>query len=398
MKWTFPRPRRFGKDVFIYPFLISLLFLLVGEYVVYEMSLSSADHTIQRTLQRVKERSLYSLRFEEADKVNNLVRLLDKTQELARQTAETPKQSVNILRRFSKDMRLTGAVLLNDQMQIDSAVGISDADCRTLINLSRIPDVARWPQKISLDRVKINDKVYDYAAVSRRDKPGVVLTVESRNVTEHKSGLFTLDILFPDDSFLYESAVFITDNQSIIDTNEKRWLGRAVTDCPLLHFDNATQVRPSLALVHDGSHVWYGARTQVRGLTVYVFSPRNRVLAPCAYFAAFILFLYAVLQATMLFLRQHSLSTQMKALSDKLKTIQAVSSIFTEGLLASVKDGSFEILKASENFRFHLTGCRTTADIVKQMADKVVTEEYRKEYVSFHDVRKIGRASCRERV
>lgn len=389
MRFTLPRPRRFGKDVFIYPLLISLFFLTIGEYVVYEMSLSSADHTIQRTLQRVKERSLYSLRFEEADKVNNLVRLLDKTQELARQTAEFPMQSTGILRRFADDMRLTGAVLLNEKMQIDSIVGISDADCRELISLSRIPDVARWPQKSSLDRVKIHDKIYDYAAVSRRDKPGVVLTVEIRNVTERKSGLFTLDILFPDDSFLFESSVFITDNQSIIDTNEKQWLGRAVTDCPILHFDGATWVRPELVRIRDDGTTWYGARTQVRELAVYVFSPQNQVLAPCVYFAAFILFLYAALQTVMLCLRQHSLSLQMKALSDKLKTIQAVSSIFTEGLLASAKDGSFEILKASDSFRPFLSGCRTTDDIVKQMADKVITEEYRDKYVAFHDIRTV---------
>ena len=56
----------------------------MGGYAVYETSLSAADQTIQHMLQRVKERSLYSLRFEDVDRVNSLVRLMDKAKELAR--------------------------------------------------------------------------------------------------------------------------------------------------------------------------------------------------------------------------------------------------------------------------------------------------------------------------
>lgn len=75
---TAARPFHYGKDVFLYPLLIFLVFFFIGEYAVYETSLSAADQTIQHMLQRVKERSLYSLRFEDVDRVNSLVRLMDK--------------------------------------------------------------------------------------------------------------------------------------------------------------------------------------------------------------------------------------------------------------------------------------------------------------------------------
>ena len=74
---TAVRPFHYGKDVFLYPLLICLVFFFMGEYAVYETSLSAADQTIQHMLQRVKERSLYSLRFEDVDRVNSLVRLMD---------------------------------------------------------------------------------------------------------------------------------------------------------------------------------------------------------------------------------------------------------------------------------------------------------------------------------
>jgi len=75
---------RFGKEIFLYPILASLALFAVGLWAVYQVSLTNADETIQRTLHRVRERSLYSLRFEDADKVNSLVRLMDKAADYER--------------------------------------------------------------------------------------------------------------------------------------------------------------------------------------------------------------------------------------------------------------------------------------------------------------------------
>ena len=383
---TAARPFHYGKDVFLYPLLICLVFFFVGGYAVYETSLSAADQTIQHMLQRVKERSLYSLRFEDVDRVNSLVRLMDKAKELARQTEEHPKNLKETLTRFQRDMRLTGAVLLNDKLEADAVVGIASEDWRRIVNMSRLPDVIRWPQKNSMDRIRLHGQFYDYAAVARRDKPGIVLTIDSNDIGERKNGLFTLDILFPDDSFLLKSAVFITDGTVIIDTNEKDWLGRSVAESPIADFETSSQVRSNLVRVKAEGRTWYGARTHARDLSVYVFSPQTAILQPCWYFAAFMLFAYAVLQAVIMYMRQHSLSAQMRELTDKLKTIQAVSAIFSEGLIASVKDRHFEVIKASASFQSLLSGCRNTDDIVNRLADTVVTPEARGDYLTFHQI------------
>ena len=39
---TAVRPFHYGKDVFLYPLLICLVFFFMGEYAVYETSLSAA--------------------------------------------------------------------------------------------------------------------------------------------------------------------------------------------------------------------------------------------------------------------------------------------------------------------------------------------------------------------
>ena len=383
---TAARPFHYGKDVFLYSLLICLVFFFVGGYAVYETSLSAADQTIQHMLQRVKERSLYSLRFEDVDRVNSLVRLMDKAKELARQTEEHPKNLKETLTRFQRDMRLTGAVLLNDKLEADAVVGIASEDWRRIVNMSRLPDVIRWPQKNSMDRIRLHGQFYDYAAVARRDKPGIVLTIDNNDTGERKNGFFTLDILFPDDSFLLKSTVFITDGTVIIDTNEKDWLGRSVAESPIADFETSSQVRSNLVRVKAEGRTWYGARTHARDLSVYVFSPQTAILQPCWYFAAFMLFAYAVLQAVIMYMRQHSLSAQMRELTDKLKTIQAVSAIFSEGLIASVKDRHFEVIKASASFQSLLSGCRNTDDIVNRLADTVVTPEARGDYLTFHQI------------
>ena len=383
---TAARPFHYGKDVFLYPLLICLVFFFVGGYAVYETSLSAADQTIQHMLQRVKERSLYFLRFEDVDRVNSLVRLMDKAKELARQTEEHPKNLKETLTRFQRDMRLTGAVLLNDKLEADAVVGIASEDWRRIVNMSRLPDVIRWPQKNSMDRIRLHGQFYDYAAVARRDKPGIVLTIDNNDTGERKNGFFTLNILFPDDSFLLKSTVFITDGTVIIDTNEKDWLGRSVAESPIADFETSSQVRSNLVRVKAEGRTWYGARTHARDLSVYVFSPQTAILQPCWYFAAFMLFAYAVLQAVIMYMRQHSLSAQMRELTDKLKTIQAVSAIFSEGLIASVKDRHFEVIKASASFQSLLSGCRNTDDIVNRLADTVVTPEARGDYLTFHQI------------
>ena len=146
MTFTAARVFHYCKDVFLYPLLICLVFFFVGTYAVYETSLSTADQTIQHLLQRVKERSLYSLRFEDVDRVHSLVRLMDKAKDLARQTDAHPKNLKETLTRFQRDMRLTGAVLLNDKLEADAVGGIAVEDWRRIVNMSRIPDGIRWPQ------------------------------------------------------------------------------------------------------------------------------------------------------------------------------------------------------------------------------------------------------------
>ena len=374
----------YGREVFLFPFFVFLVIFFVGEAFVYDWCLTNADATLQRTLSRVKERSLYSLRFEDSDRVNSLVQLMDKAKELSRQLTD-PDPNATILKRFQHNMRLSGVILLDQNLHPDFVSGVNYEEWKSHIQTSRIPEVVRWPQKNSLDRIRLGGRLYDYAAVARRDKPGVVITINANNMADRKSGLFTLDILFPDDSFLLDSSVFITDNTSILDANDKAWIGKPVGECPLLQFRYAPVVHKSLVLLrHDGTS-WYGARTRVRDLTVYVFSKQSAVIYPCWYFAAFILLIYAVLQVVILYLRQHSLSARMKEVSDKLQTIQAISSVYSDVLLKSVKDGTFEVIKSSPDFGPVYEGCRQVRTVISRMVRTIIDPDYEAAYLEFHN-------------
>ena len=374
----------FGKEAFLYPLLISILFGLVGLFIVYHVSLTEAEYTLQRTLQRVKERSLYSLRFEEVDKVNNLVRLLDKTKELAHHAAD-PGDRMSSIERLQHDMRIDGVIVIDENLKPAIVSGVDYADWEDTIRSSRVPDVIRFPKKTSLDRVTIGDQLYDFVAIARRDVPGVVIAISKNNMTDRKSGLFTLDILFTDDTFLLDSSVFITDGKTILDTNEKKWLGKPVAQAEFLDFTRNIPVRSVLYQTQRDGSIWYGEQSRVRDLIVSVFSPKRIVLQNCWYFGLFMLFVYAVLQVVFLYIRQHSMSAQMQAISDKLKTIQAASTLFTDVVLANVQDRSFEPIKISKPFGPFIAESSTSNDIIQLMATRAIKEKYRDGYLAFHN-------------
>ncbi len=381
---------RFGKEIFLYPILACLALLAAGLWAVYQVSLINADETIQRTLHRVRERSLYSLRFEDADKVNSLVRLMDKAKELSRQMQDEKEPTDLVINRFRRDMRIDGIMLLDENMKPVFEAGIHYADWKNFLERSAIGDIVRFPRKNSLDRVKIQGTLFDYAAVVRLDQPGILLTAMTNDFDERKSGLFTLDILFPDDAFLLESAVFITDGQTIVDTNKKEWLGHPVKECPLLSFTNADYVRPSLVEAHMDGSTWYGSQTRARDLHVYVFSPQKNVLMPCAYFAGFMLLVYAIMQAGVLFLRLHSLQTQSAAIAEQLRTVQAVSSVFVDCMLVSLKDDRITLLRGSPGLKKLLAGCTSNTEAIARIATQIPDEKQRAAYLAFRDSKTVA--------
>ena len=381
---------RFGKEIFLYPILASLALFAVGLWAVYQVSLTNADETIQRTLHRVRERSLYSLRFEDADKVNSLVRLMDKAKELSRQMQDEKDPADLVINRFRRDMRIDGIMLLDENLKPVFEAGIHYEDWKDFLNRSAIADIVRFPRKNSLDRIKIQGTLFDYAAVARLDKPGILLTAMANDFDERKSGLFTLDILFPDDAFLLESAVFITDGRTIVDTNKKEWLNHPVKECPLLSFTNADYVRPSLVEAHMDGATWYGSQTRARDLHVYVFSPQKNVLMPCAYFAGFMLLVYAFMQAAILFLRLHSLQTQSAAVAEQLRTVQAVSSVFIDCLLVSPEDNRLTILRGTPGLKKLLAGCVTNDEARERIAKMIPDEKQRADYLAFRDSKTVA--------
>ncbi len=381
---------RFGREIFLYPILACLALFAVGLWFVYQASLTNADETIQRTLNRVRERSLYSLRFEDADKVNSLVRLMDKAKELSRQMKNEQADVNDVINRFRRDMRVDGVMLLDADMKPVFEAGIHYEEWKDFLEKSAMKDIVRFPRKNSLDRVRIRGTLFDYAAVARLDQPGILLTAMANDFDDRKSGLFTLDILFPDDAFLLDSAVFITDGTTIVDTNRKEWLNYRVKECPLLSFTNADYVRPSLVKAHLDGAAWYGSQTRARDLRVYVFSPQKNVLMPCWYFAGFMILVYALMQAAVLFLRLHSLQTQSAAVSEQLRTVQAVSSIFIDCMLVTIADDRYTLLRCTNGLRQLIAGCATDSEALARIAARIPDEKQRAAYLAFRDSKTVA--------
>ena len=378
---------------------IWVLMLVLGVFVVAVMaliggssSLHNAQETTQRTLQYLKEQCISYRDTVAADRIKSLVRLTEQAQEVAdREGMVGQNRSDEELARYAQRQRVSCVLVLDKDLEIEFSSG-ADMDWSDYYTNEAIRSVMDYPEKIFARRLIRDGAVYDIAAVSRIENPGVIFCVRLQSSTIIASYRASIESLLAGYETLLNDKVYtyITDGERVVGSSVAEQRNLPVDEVPLIR---ALESSPSpgsklTELRTDGT--FFGAREQYQQYSLYVFFPaeyvfeqgKNMVISAFGVYAlAAVLAMLLVLRATQERKRremdyQHRLEEEVRraTAADQEKTSFLRSMSHDIRTPINIIMGMLEIIGQEPDNRALIQECRSKAQTASRYLLELVND------------------------
>ena len=369
--------------------LIAGFFILIFglHHIMVNMGLRNADRVSSRTIGYVKEKLETYNNYLSNDRTESLVHLLDKVSAFAGILQQKTGNN-KMLAHYAKEQRIQGLIVLDGNMHpvMQTTIdGDTAVEWENLLQSESVKELMECPQKVYMTRVEMESGIYDVAVAARTDAPGVILGYTKQDdVTEGVNDIsldnFFDGLLVDDDGFIAISQgnMLLATNKSISkEVSPKEWEKIA---------QKSVYVKKNLnKLEYDGQR-WYIRKAVYQDYTIYIMFPTKAVYQPY-YLAATVIMLFYVLLCSLIAVISFSMEKKnMKNLKKYYDIIAAESQIYTGTLLANLDSGKAEWIKIPDIDMKKTGDSSETKEIIKNIADSYVKEQYREEYLQFMDV------------
>ena len=367
------------------PALAGIVALLAVYVLLTRADLCSARKTIENTMSFLNSRCIsYDGQIAD-DETKSLVRLLDKTLELS-QRLQVQGADEALLEQYCYDQRLTGVVLLNGDMEIQTAVGSQTGMWNGILREKAVASVAEHPEKVYLDCMEQRDgKQYDHVAVPRLDGGGLILAYGKKE--ERSAGLDRVGGLFRGDTFALESVVIIADQDRILNSNDVQLVGRNVDECSLLDRDGwQGGTSDGLQRANFRGGVWYGRTSRCRSYDLYVFAPEKEVFHDRSTVVLCGALIYVIVLVLAALLRQRVQQSHAQALNEQYRLVSAIGEVFSANFLVDLRRNEIRTLKGVERLETLCTSAKSAEAALAEMTDQYIAPDFRDGHRAFTDL------------
>lgn len=167
-----------------------------------------------------------------------------------------------------------------------------------------IQDIFRYPQKTYAARRGENDE-YDYAVVSRKDAPGIILAYTYQPPVLLDENQIAIENLLTGYQMEMDGIMLITDGKRVLSSNDRTLRGADVSSCVWINGERR-QVSEKLITVKTDDGVYYGGEARAKGYHLYVFYPSSRVFTQRTNIMLYMLLIYILFCLSALFIRHKS--------------------------------------------------------------------------------------------
>ena len=378
---------------------IWVLMLVLGVFVVAvtaliggNSSIRNAQETAQRTLQYLKEQCISYRDTVAADRIKSLVRLTEQAQEVAeREGMVGQTRSNEELARYAQRQRVSCVLVLDKDLEIEFSSG-ADMDWSDYYTSEAIRSVMDYPEKIFTRRLTRDGAMYDIAAVSRVESPGVIFCVRLQSSTIIASYRASIESLLAGYETLLNDKVYtyITDGERVVGSSVAEQRNLPVDEVPLIHaLESSPSVGSELTQLRaDGT--FFGAREQYQQYSLYVFLPNEYVFeqGKNMVISAFGVYALAAVFATLLVLRatqerkrreedyQHRLEEEVRraTAADQAKTSFLRSMSHDIRTPINIIMGMLEIIGQEPDNRAQIQECRSKAQTASRYLLELVND------------------------
>ena len=344
------------------------------------------DESISFTQLRVNRYKTYR----NNDKIKSLVRLQDKAETLSWAMAGESDFDEKRLKEYADDQKLSDILILDENLQAVMQVTKDETTeifWKDMIESAYVKDILSHPNKTYITRITNGDAVYDFAAVSRQDAKGLILTYFKRNAAIDAAGDLSMESLLVGFPFEMQGVAFICEGDLVVGSNQAEWIGKTTEECKRMYQASLSSDKNGIIRLRTGSTIWYGKKDAAEDYTVYMFFPASQVFR-----TRNIVCLVYILIAGMVFMVQmlgknRTERDMLLREQKRLRIINAIGQAYFSVFLIDLKAQQLEVIKNSESSSHDFHG---KADFDKQWLTEY-TEQHidpssRADYLAFMDM------------
>ena len=368
--------------------LLILIFTGIILFLVFEASgkknlQNVLDESISFTQLRVGRYKSYR----DNDQIKSLVRLQDKAEALSFAMAGETDFSEQRLQEYADEQKLSGILILDENLQAVMQVsedGTTADFWKDMTESTYVKDILEHPEKTYITRLTFDDADYDFAAVSRQDAKGLIITYLQRCDAGNAAGDLSMEVLLADFPFEMQGVVVICEDDRIVGSNQTELIGKTTEEFKNLYQGSFDADKDGIIRLRSGSATWYGKRDAAENYTVYMLFPASQI-----FMTRNIVCLVYVLVAIMIFMVQmlgvnRTEKNMLLKEQKRLRIIRAVGQAYFSIYLVDLKTQKLETVKSDGGI---LIGTEDLHKIrMREYADQHIAQSSRADYLDFMDM------------
>ena len=370
---------------------ILLLILIITGIILFLVFEASGKKNLQNVLD--ESISFTQLRvgryksYRDNDQIKSLVRLQDKAEALSFAMAGETDFNEQRLQEYADDQRISGILILDEKLQAVMQVsedGTTEAFWKDMTESTYVKDILVHPEKTYITRLTFDDADYDFAAVSRQDAKGLIITYLQRCDAGNAAGDLSMEVLLADFPFEMQGVVVICEDDRIVGSNQTDLIGKTTEEFKNLYQGSFDADKDGIIRLRSGSATWYGKRDAAENYTVYMLFPASQV-----FMTRNIVCLVYVLVAIMIFMIQmlgvnRTEKNMLLKEQKRLRIIRAVGQAYFSIYLVDLKTQKLETVKSDGGI---LIGTEDLHKIrIREYADQHIAQSSRADYLDFMDM------------
>ena len=320
------------------------------------------------------------------DRVKSLVRLLDKSTELAGNMKKLAPYGQQDLDEYVEEQRLSGAFAMDADQNVVLQSGQAEALQAVKNEIDRedyVAELLEHPEETYTERVTIADVEYDIALVSRKDAEGLLVTYAKRD--GKTLGDMTLDSVFADFPVSLDGTIVVCADDAVVSTSQKALLGKTGEELQAYYHNSLDGNESGIIRFRTRKHTWYGGKDKIGEYVIYVFFPSSQVFMTrsiaCGLYTAVAVFLYLLI----LLVRSNIEKTALKQSQKRMRIINALGMAYSSLTLFHLNSGKAELIKKAEAGP-ESKETLMPGETLREQIGSQVSEEYRDAYLQFVDM------------
>ena len=312
------------------------------------------------------------------DKTKSLIRLLDKTVELAENIEESSSYTGDRIKKYAHEQRISGVAVLDENLNsVMKTPGSHGAEFfRKALGDEELMKVIRYKEASYMHRIEESGTIVDIAAVSRRDMPGAVLCYTKHNSVTDGVNDITLDSMFEGMVFSRDGVVAVTDGDIVLASNKKSLMGKSFEQGKALYTGSFSEGENGLIkLSNRKGDKWYGGQEKISGYTLMAFFSASEIFATRTIVLVVTVSSYVILWLVFILLRILIRRKNLQRAEKNIRMIESIGRIYTTIIETTLSDGSVTVLKLSDTVKKQVENLNNIEDVMNVAYENFPKEE-----------------------